>query len=221
MFRKSLVFKNSDVKTNGELALYNSLRNKLDIIFDVGCRNDSIFTNFKGDVHYFDPNPAHLAALSKQANDNNNAHFNGFGLSDVSGQMHYYPKYESFHNRIKTLGIDDSKNKVLFMVRKASDYIQDNDIKTIDFLKIDTEGHEYNVLVGFGDYIKQVKYIQFEYGGTFADSGVKLADVIRYLGKYGFVNFAYLTRNGSVLIKNCKDHYQYCNIVCQNSLFSS
>ena len=26
------------------------------VIFDVGCRFDSVFSSFKGDVHYFEPN---------------------------------------------------------------------------------------------------------------------------------------------------------------------
>jgi len=33
--------------------------------------------------------------------------------------------------------------------------------------QIDTEGDELNVILGFEDYIKKIKIIQFEYGGCF------------------------------------------------------
>ena len=33
------------------------------VIFDVGCRFDSVFYNFEGDVHYFEPNGQFLEKL--------------------------------------------------------------------------------------------------------------------------------------------------------------
>ena len=36
--------------------------------------------------------------------------------------------------------------------------------KYIDFVKIDVEGHELEVLEGFGNLIKITKLIQFEFG---------------------------------------------------------
>ena len=86
----------------------------------------------------------------------------------------------------------------------------------VDFLKIDTEGYELNVLQGFEDTLENVKIIQFEYGGTFLDNNTKLIDVINYLGSKGFYKFSYLTNNGTVPILDFNDHYQYCNIVCIN-----
>ena len=32
-----------------------NIRDKIDCVFDVGCRTDSEFVNFTGEVHYFDP----------------------------------------------------------------------------------------------------------------------------------------------------------------------
>jgi hypothetical protein len=90
----------------------------------------------------------------------------------------------------------------------------ENNVMTIDFVKIDTEGYELNVLQGFENYLAQVQIIQFEYGGCNLDSNTKLIDIIKYLEKYGFCNFSYLTNNGPVLITDFSDHYQYCNIVC-------
>ena len=105
----------------------------------------------------------------------------------------------------------------LLKIKKAEDYIVKNNIKNIDFLKIDTEGFELSVLKGFGKYLQIVKLIQFEYGGTFIDSGIKLIEIKNYLESFGFTNFSYLVKNGTMPITNFDDHYQYCNIICINN----
>ena len=46
---------------------------------------------------------------------------------------------------------------------KLSDYLIENKLNLIDFLKIDTEGYEYEVLKGLEDKIKDVKIIMFEH----------------------------------------------------------
>jgi hypothetical protein len=103
-----------------------------------------------------------------------------------------------------------------YILKKGKDYIINNNIKNIDFLKIDTEGYELKVLEGFEDYLSNIKIIQFEYGGTFLDNNTKLFDIIYYLEKYGFHKFSYLTNYGLVALTDFNDHYQYCNIVCVN-----
>ena len=46
---------------------------------------------------------------------------------------------------------------------KLINLIKKNKIKNIDLLKIDTEGHELQVMKGLGRYIKNVKYILIEF----------------------------------------------------------
>ena len=41
--------------------------------------------------------------------------------------------------------------------------LQKNNLDSIDLIKIDTEGHEYEVLYGMGDYIKKINYILVEF----------------------------------------------------------
>ena len=131
--------------------------------------------------------------------------------------LYYYPRYESFYNRINSCHIDDSSNKISLLVKKGKDYMINNNINHIDFLKIDTEGYELNVLKGFEEYISYIDIIQFEYGGTFLDNNTKLIDVFNYLKQYNFNNFSYLTSEGLSLLTDYNDHYQYCNIVCFNN----
>jgi len=208
------MFNNCIPSTNGENRFFNNIKDKIKIIFDVGCRSDSEFLHFKGEVHYFDPVSEFIENLKKQPNSNKTSYFNTFGLGNQTKETYYYPKYQSFYDRIISCRVSDNSNKVLLHIKKANEYIIENNIKDIDFLKIDTEGYEFNVLKGFDSFLENIKIIQFEYGGTFMDNNTKLIDVIEYLKLKGFYKFSYLTRDGTELIRDYADHYHYCNIVC-------
>jgi FkbM family methyltransferase len=210
------MFNNCDSETNGEKAFFMRIKDNINVIFDVGCRTDTEFINFSGEVHYFEPVSEFIETLKNIKNTNKTSYFNNFGLGKENTQLYYYPKYQSFYDRINSCGTSDDSNKVVLSIKKGKDYISFNDIKMVDFLKIDTEGYELNVLQGFEDTLENVKIIQFEYGGTFLDNNTKLIDVINYLGSKGFYKFSYLTNNGTVPILDFNDHYQYCNIVCIN-----
>jgi len=210
------MFNNSDPKTNGEERFFLSIKDKINVIFDVGCRSDSEFIPFTGEVHYFDPVNEFVEQLKRTSNSNSRAYFNNFGLGEADEQLYYYPRYQSFYDRIASCNVSDDSNKILLNIKKGKNYVCDNNITNIDFLKIDTEGHELSVLKGFEDTLENIKMIQFEYGGTFLDNNVKLNDVITYLEQKGFCKFSYLTNTGTHLITDFADHYNYCNIVCIN-----
>ena len=210
------MFNNCDSKTNGEYKFFMDIMDNIKVIFDVGCRTNSEYIHFSGEVHYFDPVNDFIEQIKKQTNLNVISFFNNFGLGEENKQIYYYPKYESFYDRINSCHVSDDSNKILLQIKKGKDYVIQNNIKNIDFLKIDTEGYELNVLQGFEDFLENVKIIQFEYGGTFLDNNKKLIDVITFLEEKGFYKFSYLTSYGTEIITDFTDHYQYCNIVCIN-----
>lgn len=210
------MFNNDNPKTNGEELFYRNIKDRIYTIFDVGCRSDTEFNSFEGEVHYFDPVNEFIENLKKQPNNNKLSFYNNFGLGNDDKESYYYPRYQSFYNRTISCNISDESNKIVLNIKKAYNYIIEKNIDNIDFLKIDTEGYELNVLEGFEDKLNIVKIIQFEYGGTFLDNNVKLIDVIKFLEQKGFYKFSYLTNYGTELIKDFTDHYKYCNIVCIN-----
>lgn len=212
------MFNQCNSSANGELAYYRYLVQTQDIrtIFDVGSRYDSEFLDFRGEVHYFEPCLPFLNQLKQVPNHNRVAHFNNFGLGNDTASLYYYPKYQSFYDRIASCGSSDDQNKIRLDIRKGDDYVKEKGISSIDFVKIDTEGFEFDVLKGLHDTLPHIKYIQFEYGGTFIDNNITLQQVIDYLKGNGFEKFSYLCENGTVLITDTRDHYQYCNIVCEN-----
>ena len=55
------------------------------------------------------------------------------------------------------------KNKVPTKIICLKEFIEQEKIDKIDFIKIDTEGFEFNILLGLESDIKKVKYILFEH----------------------------------------------------------
>jgi len=49
------MFNNCDPEKNGEYKFFMDIKDKINVIFDVGCRSDSMYINFTGEVHYFEP----------------------------------------------------------------------------------------------------------------------------------------------------------------------
>jgi FkbM family methyltransferase len=203
-----------DPNTNGELTFFNKIKDQTKVVFDVGCANESIFLECACEVHYFDPDPSLIERLSARPNKNSTAVFNAVGLGEETKELYYYPMHASFIDRATSCGFSDDANKVMMKIKCAKEYMLENNVTSIDFLKIDVEGYELSVLKGFGDTLACVKYIQFEYGGTYIDSGVKLVDVVNYLTARGFDRFSTLTMKGLVYMTDFSDHYKYSNIVC-------
>ena len=66
-------------------------------------------------------------------------------------------------------------------------FMDDNSISSIDILKIDTEGYEFNVIKGAENKIRNVKFIYFEH--HFNDMIIKnynLSDINNFLIKNKF-----------------------------------
>lgn len=156
------MFNNDNPKTNGECKFFLDIKDHISVIFDVGCRSDSEFLVFTGEVHYFDPVTSFIDALKQTPNSNRVALFNNFGLGEANKQLFYYPRYQSFYDRVNSCAVSDETNKVLLNIQTGKDYLEANQIQQVDFLKIDTEGYELNVLQGFDDLLDRVKIIQFE-----------------------------------------------------------
>ncbi len=223
-------FNNCDPNTNGELALFESIKHKLHVIFDVGCRIDSLYTSFLGCVHYFDPDGRFIDQLSQLSHHNIKSYYNKFGLGDHNKTSIYYKDDQSFICRQDIQEID------VFEIRRGDDYITKYQIPHIDFLKIDTEGYEFSVIMGFGNFIYNVDLIQFEYGGTYKNQPITLYNIIDYLKKYGFDRFALITSSHlidiytsaslsyasgiSTTMQDMISEYAYCNILCIHSRIS-
>jgi len=143
-----------------EISFYQSIIHKLNVVFDVGCRDDNVFDELKPgiEVHLFDP--VQRNSLIEKISGKPKIHFNNIGLGDQKTSSVFHPAYGSILLR------DDPKctdhHEITINIDTVENYCRDKNITRIDLLKIDTEGYDLNVIKGCGDMIRNIKYIQFE-----------------------------------------------------------
>lgn len=143
-----------------ELELFKSLPD-IKVVFDVGSRDDSDYVDIKPDIelHAFEPNYEFFAALKDKLGDRPNTYLNNFGLGDVEGEFLYNRSRQGFKGGEET-SITDGE---LLSVRTLRDYIAEHKTEKIDFLKIDTEGYDFKVVLGAWEFLPNVHYLQYEY----------------------------------------------------------
>lgn len=118
-------------------------------------------------VYVFEPHSAIIKAVRELY------HFNSydFAISNYNGRAVFHA-IDIENNEYKNSGISslkkglttDSRNFIDIDVEvvRMDAFIQKNEIESIDFLKLDVEGANYEVLEGFGNELSRVKSIQVE-----------------------------------------------------------
>lgn len=197
--RQQLENMNFNMDQNGELRVLRLLKLiKPRCAFDVGA-NKGDWSRLMADIypscqiHAFEIVPSTFEELRNIAVRYPNIITNNLGLSDNSESITI--RYSDLDSSTATAcPIKGMKSHELFYTktiqgeaRKAIDYIMENGINIIDFLKVDVEGMDLKVLKGFEDKLKQVRIIQFEYGIFNISSHDLLSDFCDYLDTMGFV----------------------------------
>ncbi|OGI65824.1 hypothetical protein A3A95_01300 [Candidatus Nomurabacteria bacterium RIFCSPLOWO2_01_FULL_39_18] len=167
--RKILNFVKHDSNTKipiEELKIFEALKDSMQIVFDIGAREDLSFFSIKKNCfyHLFEPNKKFTALLKKQISllENHNIKLNEFGLSDKNEDNCIY--YEQSQSFVINPFIKDIDTGQRYSLRTLDEYVSKNKIPFIDFLKIDAEGMDYRIIKGGADVIKnKTSYIQFEY----------------------------------------------------------
>ena len=131
------------------------------VIFDVGARADIDYFNIFPDAtfHLFEPNPEFFLELKEKVGDKKNVFLNNYGLGDEEITLGYDKTIQCFEK-----GEAGMKHPDFLLPIKTLDwYIQENKIKRIDFIKIDTEGYDFKILLGGKKAVKLARYIQYEH----------------------------------------------------------
>ena len=93
--------------------------------------------------------------ILKQFNESSSSTF-----SDINENSSYFKKKHRFLNRKKK---ETFYSNIETNVMPLYQYLNNKKIDNIDFLKIDTEGYELNILKGLKDNIRSIKIIFFEH----------------------------------------------------------
>ena len=167
---------------NEELRIYSIVSKNFKRVFDIGCRDDIDYHEIKSDCEYhlFEPSTDAIKSIKVKIGKlgKHNIILNEFGLSDINkDNCVYYDNVQSFKPHWYVPSHDTGHR---YSLKKLDDYVNDNKINSIDMVKIDVEGLDYNVILGGVETIQKItSYIQLEYSG-----GIK-----QYLDKLTNFNF--------------------------------
>ena len=146
-----------------ELALFNAL-DDIQVVFDIGARTDTDYVHLKPgiELHAFEPNPIFFQELKDKIGDRPHTYLNNYGLGDKSGMFAYSNALQMFEGG-EGGESDAIREDQRLEIRLLDGYCAEKGITRIDFLKIDTEGYDYQVLKGGEKAIKMSRYIQYEH----------------------------------------------------------
>jgi len=181
------------------------------IAIDVGCRwgfADKFLSLEEGiQLYGFDPDQDECAALEKRYNAQN-IHLIPLGLSNEVGQKKLYitkePACSSLYkpssyltDRMPALQCAKEEKQADIDVTTLDIWAKDNDITRIDYLKLDTQGSEYDILQGGNRLLSTVRFLEIEvefnpiYEGQPLFSDIDLFLRSKGLELWGFKNFVH------------------------------
>jgi FkbM family methyltransferase len=181
---------NYDAEANGELRLLHDRLSSCRTVFDVGANvgdwaSLALSVNPQIALHCFEPSPVTFSRLSLRSFPANVTLNNcGLGASDSEAELFVFADgsgNNSLYQRhgLAAQGIGSPTNRETVKIERLDAYCAAKAIGEVDFLKLDVEGHELEVLKGARDMLKgeRIKLIQFEYGGCDIDARVLLRDI--------------------------------------------
>jgi FkbM family methyltransferase len=191
---------NWDPETNGELALLRKVLPKCRVVFDVGSHTgnwaaSALAVNPQLEIHCFEASrETHRQLIGRRPPLPVIA--NPFGLGAVAETRTLYSfgvgaSGNSLYRRagLEPRGFATQTTTEMVSLDTVDAYCANRGIRALDFMKIDTEGHELFVLQGARGLLtdKAVGAVQFEYGGCNIDSRVLLRDIFEFLAAVGYV----------------------------------
>lgn len=186
-------------KVSGEYYVINKVLKKFSIqtIFDVGAHRGNyskvLLKYFPNSLIYcFEPNPETFNELNTKISGNNVKKFN-YGFSNYSGNTTLFDiedrngtAYASVYKDVFEHIYECPTKSIAIKIISLDDFIAKYNIDSIDFLKIDTEGDDFNVLQGAKDAISnnKIKIIQFEFNKMFVYPRHFIRDFKNLLSNY-------------------------------------
>jgi len=176
------------------------------IIFDVGSNKGEWSDTFlkteltlKSTFHFFEPNEIMLNFTRIKYDYNTNIVYNKLAMWSKDDEELDFFYFTNFNNGLSSVVHNQKWDYLPKQKGKATSitidtYCHKNNIKFIDFLKIDVEGVEYEVLKGCQSMLSkgQIKFLQVECSEHYHLIGKTFNDVIDYVEQFGYMVFGYI-----------------------------
>lgn len=191
------------VESSGELFVIKNLRKILNKknqelrVFDVGA-NDGYYLNcfLKEhkeliDIHAFEPSKFSFSLLNEKFKSRKSVTIQNFGFGSKSEiKTLFFDQEGSGWSSVHPIKHDhlsvslDCQEKIT--LKTIDEYCSEHSIAEIDFLKMDVEGHELEILKGAKKMIEsgKINCVQFEFGIAHLISRVFLRDFFEILEGY-------------------------------------
>ena len=186
---------NGDMNTNGELYLLKDVLPNCAVVFDVGANVGdwaelALGINPAINMHCFEPSAVTYQTLKTRGLVGKLV-LNNLGLGSIQEDrtLHVFSDGAGTNSVYRREGINAVQSKTEQISLTTLDaYCQQAQVRQIDLLKLDVEGHELDVLKGAQAMLAQgqIKRIQFEYGGTYIDARILLKDLFDLLLPFSY-----------------------------------
>jgi FkbM family methyltransferase len=234
LFHYFLNFLDNNLQQKNLKIIKKHLKNKINVYVDVGAHNGEMIKIITKEfivnkVLAFEPNPDCFLRLKKLKKNNKLSIFK-LALSDKRGfdylkighissmstlnNINNQSNYTKLKKIIMSIFYFDNKiYKKRIKIKKdlLSSILSKSKIIGIDLLKIDTEGHEFNVLKGAKNFLKNINLLLFEF--HYDNSIIKKYDyeeVNNFLKKN---NFILIAKNKMILRKGYELIYKNRNYI--------
>lgn len=234
LFHYFLNFLDSNLQQKNLNIIKKHLKNNIDVYVDVGAHNGEMIEIISNKfivkkILAIEPNPDCYLKLKKLKYFKKLLIFN-LALSDKKGfdflkighistmstindlnDKSVYTKFKKIIMSIFYFSNQIYKRKIKIKKDLLSNILKLSKIKKIDLLKIDTEGHEFNVLKGAKNFLKNTHLVLFEF--HYDDSIIKkynYNDVNNFLQKK---NFKLISKNKMILRKGYELIYKNNNFL--------
>ena len=188
-----------------ELNFYQSFLPECKLIFDIGANDGHktvVFSKIAAKVVACDPDPYNIAILTTRFRNHKNINIEPLAITDHIGESSFYVQQpgsalNSINPQWKNILEQQNNNRWQEAIQFSDTVIP---VKTTtldaliakygipDFIKIDVEGNELNVLKGLSH---SVKYISYEVLlPEFIDDAIKAMDLISANNNAVFLNYA-------------------------------
>lgn len=183
-------------KENGELLVLTEIAPHVRVFVDVGANVGDWaheileLTRRKQEVCglLVEPTPSLAVTLRLRYQDNSHITIEESALGAEVGTATFFISNHCSEHSSLVMEDESNANSISVSTNTLDELLTQHKISEVDLVKIDTEGNDFNVLLGARNFLQRnaIHAIQFEYGNNWKVAGHTLHETFRYLHSFGY-----------------------------------